>query len=90
LTTQQRERDTADLIRRERLQGLIAAAVIRALGRPDDLRTVQVRWLWDDNYRVNVFTGADGASAAIAHSHFLRADGAGEIVEAFPAIVRRY
>jgi hypothetical protein len=89
LTTQQRKRD-ADLHVRERLQSLIAAAVIRALGRPGDLRAVQVRWLWDDNYRVNVVTGADAASPAIAHSHFLRADGAGEIVEASPVIEKRY
>ena len=89
MTSQQRERD-AELHARERLQGLIAAAVLRALGRPDDLQAVQVRWLWDDNYRVNVLTGADAASAVIAHSHFLRADAAGLIVEASPAIEKRY
>jgi len=89
LTTQQRDRDSAELHQRERLQALIGAAVIRALGRPDDLRAVQVRWLWDDHYRVNVLTGEDGP-AAITHSYFLTADGAGVILEFSPPIVRTY
>ena len=88
MTSQQRERE-AELHARERLQALIAAAVLRALGRPDALRAVQVRWLWDDHYRVNVLTGEDGP-AAITHSYFLTADGAGVILESSPAIVRTY
>jgi len=89
LTTQQRERDGAERTERERLQALIAAAVLRALGRPDCLWSVQVRWLRDDHYRVNVLTG-EAATAAITHSYFLTTDGAGEILEVSPAIERRY
>jgi hypothetical protein len=88
LTTQQRERE-AEGQRRERLEALIASAVLRALGRPDDLHSVQVRWLWDQYCRVNVLTG-DAASAVITHSYFLTTDGAGEILEASPPIAKRY
>jgi hypothetical protein len=89
LTTQQLERE-AEGHRRERLEALIAGAVLRALGRPDDLRYVQVRWLWDQYCRVNVLTGGESATPAIAHSYFLVTDGAGEILEASPTITRRY
>jgi hypothetical protein len=88
LTTPQRELVPQGQ-QRERLEALIASAVLRALGRPGDLRSVQVRWLWDQYCRVNVLTGED-ASAVITHSYFLTTDGAGEILEASPAITRRY
>lgn len=90
MTTQQREQNNLDGQRRERLEPLISAAVIRALGRPNDLRSVQVRWLWGDFCRVNVYTGDGVATATIAHSFFLTTDAAGEILEASPTITRRY
>lgn len=89
MTTQQREQQDAGQLR-ERLEPLIAAAVVRALGRPDDLRAVQVRWLWDRYCRVNVFTGDGVATPTIAHSYFLTTDNAGGILEASPSIVKRY
>jgi hypothetical protein len=89
LTMQQKERG-ADPQARARASARLAEAVLRALGRPGSLREVQVRWLWADNYRVNVLTGEPGALAVIAHSYFLTADGAGELLEACPAIERRY
>jgi hypothetical protein len=68
----------------------IGEQVILALGRPADLRSVQVRLLWGDHYRVNVFVGADAASAKVAHSYFVSADGGGAIVASTPPLERRY
>lgn len=90
MTTQQREQEHVEGHRRERLEALISATVLRALGRPDDLRSVRVRWLWDHYYRVNVLTGDGVATPVIAHSYFLTTDGAGEILDASPAITRTY
>jgi hypothetical protein len=87
--TQQKERDLPEAEPRETSERLIAA-VLRALGRPDDLRSVQVRRLWGVHYRVNVLTGPDAGLASIAHSYFLTTDGAGKILDASPEIVRRY
>jgi hypothetical protein len=89
VTTRQREQDRADQQGRDKLDSLIAAAVLRALGRPDHLRAVQVRRVSGESYRVNVFTG-DDLSATIAHSYFLTTDEAGEILEASPKIVKQY
>ena len=68
----------------------IGEQVIRALGRPDGFHRVQVRPLWEDYYRVNVLVGADAASAKVAHSYFVEADGGGDIVVSTPQIERRY
>ena len=59
------------------------------LGRPADLHRVQVRLLWGDHYRVNVFVG-DAASCKVAHSFFLKADGNGKILASTPTIARAY
>jgi hypothetical protein len=63
--------------------------VLRALGRPADLFRMQVRGLWGDFYRANVFVG-DAAACKVAHSYFLEATAAGEIVTSSPAIGRAY
>ena len=68
----------------------IAAGVMEALGRPEDLRGVEVRRLWEGRYRVNVLVGPDAASARVAHSFFLAADGEGNITASSPPITRRY
>jgi hypothetical protein len=60
------------------------------LGWPADLHQVQVRLLWEGNYRVNVFIGSDAASAKVAHSFFLTADAAGEVLVSTPTITRLY
>jgi hypothetical protein len=75
---------------RESLNALIGEQVLQRLGRPVSLLTVQVRKLWDDRYRANVFIGANAASAMVTHSYFLVADGEGNITAATPAIVKAY
>jgi len=91
-TQQQREQPSKDLERhkREALNDLIGAKLIQALGSPGALLQVQVRPLWDDHYRVNVFVGADVVSGKVAHSFFLTADGGGNIIQSTPKITRRY
>ena len=69
---------------------LIGEQVIRTLGEPGGLHNVQVRRLWEDRYRVNVFIGEDAASAKIANSYFVKADGGGNIVESNPKIKNLY
>jgi hypothetical protein len=69
---------------------VIGDHVLRGLGRPGGLQRVQVRRLWADYYRVNVFVGLDAASARVAHSYFLAADGDGNIVRSTPEITRLY
>ena len=69
---------------------LISKQVMHTMGKPTNLLTVQVRPLWEDWYRVNVFVGEDITSASIANSYFLRADGDGNIVESTPLITKRY
>jgi hypothetical protein len=92
MPTQQRDQQQADRERDEgqRLNAAIGENVLRDLGRPGDLLTVQVRRLWEGHYRVNVFVGPDAASATVAHSYYLVADGGGNITESTPAIARRY
>jgi hypothetical protein len=72
----------------------VATAVCRyvmaALGRPTHFLRVTARQVTGDGYRVNVVTGADAASARIAHSFFVTADKEGKVIESTPAIVKRY
>ena len=72
------------------LNGLIGAQVIRTLGKPDGLHDLQVRRLWQDHYRVNVFIGPDAASARIANSYFVKSDSDGNIVTSTPKITKVY
>jgi len=75
---------------RQRVSALIGRHVMTTLGRPPDLHAVQVRRLWEDYYRVNIFVGVDAASAKIANSYFLVADGDGNIVTSTPDIIKQY
>jgi len=68
----------------------IGEHVLYALGRPGDLRRVEVRRLWEGHYRVNVFVGAGTGVARIAHSYFLVTDGAGRVTASTPDLIRRY
>ena len=84
-----------DVAREERpqadpLSGLIGGRVLGLLGEPAGLHRVQVRALWEGHYRVNVLVGGNAASATVAHSYFLEADGEGNVVTATPALARRY
>jgi hypothetical protein len=69
---------------------LIAEQVIHHLGEPKNLIQVQVRRLWEDRYRANVFVGAGITSATIVNSYFLVCDSNGKIIDAKPDIKRQY
>jgi hypothetical protein len=72
------------------LSAALGRQVMRTLGEPGDLLRVQVQRLWEEHYRVNVLVGADAASARIAHSYFLVADGDGHISACTPELTRQY
>jgi hypothetical protein len=72
------------------LEAIIRENVLSALGKPAGNHRLQVRRIWGDNYRVNVFVGADVASFTIAHSYFLLADKDGKILTCSPPIARTY
>jgi hypothetical protein len=72
------------------LEGAVRDNVMHNLGRPEGLQRVQVRPLWNDRYRVNVFVGQDAVSSRVAHSFFLEADGDGKILWSVPDIIRLY
>jgi hypothetical protein len=92
MPTKQPEKQDIDQDKQERQHrnALIGHYVMRTLGDPGDLHRVQVRPLWEDRYRVNVFVGVDLTSAKIAHSYFLVADSAGNVLESSPKITRQY
>lgn len=81
---------TTDRDTQQRLQDVISTRVLNLLGRPEDLRVVQVRPLWNGHYRVNVFVGTSAGLSQIAHSYFVSADGEGNILTATPAIRKLY
>jgi len=74
----------------EWLRARIGVNVLRVLGQPAQFQTVQVRPLWAGHYRVNVLVGGNAASATVAHSYFLEADGEGNVVTTTPALAKRY
>jgi len=92
MSKQQREKQAADQETQacpER-SAAIGKYVLHTLGQPKDLQRVQVHALWPDHYRVNVLVGADAASARVAHSYFLVADGAGQVLTTMPVLTRQY
>jgi hypothetical protein len=90
-TTPKREQhEDLEHHRRAALNALMGEQVMYALGEPGGLYQVQVRPLWEDHYRVNVFVGVDAASAKVAHSYFLVADRDGKIVASTPKITKTY
>ena len=92
MPTNQQAKPATDLepLRPHQQVAIIANHVVHALGQPGGLHRVQVRPLWQDHYRVNVLIGGDTVSAKIAHSYFLVADGAGNIIASTPKIRRQY
>jgi hypothetical protein len=92
MSTKQQEKQNVQQEKQDRQQRtvLIGKVLLQTLGQPVDLHRVHVRHLWDDHYRVNIFVGADAASARIAHSFFLVADSSGNIVESNPGITKVY
>jgi hypothetical protein len=92
MATKQQEKQSADSEKQGRLQmgTLIGKNVLRTLGQPVDLIRVQVRTLWGDFFRVNVFVGPDPGAVKIAHSFFLSADAEGKILSSTPQITKKY
>jgi len=84
------QRAEQELLENRSREAAIRDNVMQDLGRPAGLLHVQVRALWANNYRVNVFVGADVASARVAHSFFLAAGGDGKVLTSCPAITKRY
>jgi hypothetical protein len=93
MAANQKEKTQANIdlhAHRHHLDGAISKQVLLGLGQPEGLHLVQVRFLWEDHYRVNVFVGVDAASAKVAHSYFLVADGTGTILASTPKITNQY
>jgi hypothetical protein len=90
MTQQGARHEDLEQHRRETRDLLVGEQVVHALGKPCGLLKLQVRELWEGHYRVNVFTGTDAASARVAHSYFLVADGDGNIIASTPKIARQY
>jgi hypothetical protein len=74
----------------EQRSGVLACKLLQALGRPTTPHRVEVRHLWENHYRANVFVGTDAASTRIAHSFFLSAGEDGNICTSAPDITRKY
>jgi hypothetical protein len=90
-TKQERiQRAEQERVAERSLEAAIRKNVMLHLGRPADLHEVQVRPLWESNFRVNVFVGTDAASAKVVHSFFLTADANGEVLASTPAITKLY
>ena len=72
------------------LEAVVRDNVLCDLGKPPGQHRIQVKCVWGDFYRVNVFIGPDISSFKVAHSYFLNADGNGMILSSSPAITRVY
>lgn len=90
LQTEQPKEEKLEKDRRETLTKLISEQVMHALGTPDDLRTVQVRGVSDNQYRVNVIVGANAGSVRVANSYFVVIDSDGSLISATPKITKQY
>jgi len=68
----------------------ISTQVLQSLGEPDHLHSVNVRRLWGQRFRVNIYVGRDASAITVAHSYFLVADAEGKIISSDPVIKRTY
>ncbi len=82
--------DDIESHKRQTQSRLIGEQVLHVLGTPDNLLSVQVRMLWENRYRVNVFVGPDAASAWVANSYFLVIGSNGDIMTSTPEITKQY
>jgi hypothetical protein len=73
-----------------RQEALVGERVLHDLGKPRDLLQVQVRPVWENTYRVNIFVGASAASARIVNSFFVVTDADGKVIESTPRVSRQY
>jgi hypothetical protein len=91
MATKQQDNEVQDRKKEnQQRDALIGKQVMNILGQPGDLQRLQVRFLWGDYYRVNIFVGVDPASAKVAHSFFLVSDGVGNIVTSTPHLSKKY
>ncbi len=92
MPTKEQGQQQAELAKQtpEQRSSVIVSQLLQALGRPATLYRVEIRHLWDDHYRANVFVGADAASTRVAHSFFIVADEDGNIITSVPDITRKY
>lgn len=72
----------------EQRNGVIIGQLMQALGRLAAPSRVEVRHLWDNHYRANVFVGTTIASTRITQSFFLTADEDGHIVASTPDLTK--
>lgn len=84
------ERTAPEVVNRHQVWDAIERNVLKELGEPTGGHRVEVRELWADHYRVNVFVGAESWSMRMAHSYFLVTDPDGNIIEATPRITKQY
>jgi hypothetical protein len=84
--TRQKARESQEL---ELLIALVKEQIVQALGAKDQQR-VQVRLLWKDHFRANVYQGVDAVSSRIAHSFFLVASEDGKILRSTPPLSAAY
>jgi hypothetical protein len=90
-TMQDREQDqVVEKHKRDSLNARIGEQLLQTLGRPGDLFKVQVRWVWENSYRVNILVGVDASAVKVAHSFFLKADDDGNILQTTPKIAKQY
>ncbi len=85
----QQQTELAIQVRKQR-SSVIVGQLLQSLGRPAIQHRVEVRHLWDEHYRANVYVGADAASTRVAHSYFVVADEGGKIIASVPDITRMY
>jgi hypothetical protein len=92
MSTQPRDKSAADIEKcnEQQRSAKVREHVLSELGEPRDLRRLQIRWLWEDHYRVNVIVGTDLVTAKVAHSYFVVADSDGKVLTVAPAITRTY
>ena len=70
MPTKEQDKQQKDLAKETHRQrsAFIVGQLMHALGRPAALYRVEVRPLWEDHYRVNVFVGADAGSTRVAQA----------------------
>jgi len=90
LQYEQPKEDTMEQDKHATLNDLIREQVLHALGEPLDLRTVQVRKVSDNQYRVNVIVGVNAGAVRVANSYFLVVDSDGRLIGSTPKITRQY
>lgn len=68
------------------LDQVIIDQITKGLNHPKETHTIQVRHLWENRYRVNVFVAGECGTSRVAHSFFVSTNSEGVILESNPAI----